>query len=361
MKKILLLTAIAVAGMLVTSCSNDDEQVNTDSQTGVVALKAEVVPMNALYEGDRSASRVITAEYENSINDMHIVAFDAEGNKIYHVYSPMYSENPYTTLLNLGETYKGETVTIYAIANVGHADLFTKVDNGVNYKKADFDQLNVRPYQDNVNNISNGNFVLRSGTGTDLAVINNSQSPIMVSQPLQVTVANNGLTSATLRFIRQDTKITINIVPQKMKIHQYKICKVPLISYLFSQGTNVANVEFRDLDVVEIPEEDKAKTISKQSFHVFENYNPISASILKQTDRYESNIPAGSNPTYVDIVGTPDGYSGNYNYRVYLGGVDSENVIRYEYFTLLRNYEYYLTVKIAGDGTGDPRVTKLSN
>ena len=103
------------------------------------------------------------------------------------------------------------------------------------------------------------------------------------------------------------------------------------------------------------------KTISKQSFHVFENYNPISASILKQTDRYESNIPAGSNPTYVDIVGTPDGYSGNYNYRVYLGGVDSENVIRYEYFTLLRNYEYYLTVKIAGDGTGDPRVTKLSN
>jgi hypothetical protein len=83
--------------------------------------------------------------------------------------------------------------------------------------------------------------------------------------------------------------------------------------------------------------------------------------VLTQIDRYDAKIPTGSHPTYVDIIGTPDGYTGRYRYRVYLGGVDSENVIRYEYFTLLRNYEYYLTVKIAGDGTGDPRVTKLSN
>jgi hypothetical protein len=361
MKKILLLTAIAVAGMLVTSCSNDDEQVNTYSQTGVVALKAEVVPMNALYEGDRSASRAITAEYENSINDMHIVAFDSDGNRIYHVYSPMYSENPYTTLLNLGEAHKGKTVTIYAIANVAHADLFTTPENGKNYTRAEFEQLNVRPYQDIVSNIGEGNFVLKSGGGTPLAVVSNSQSPIMVSGPLQVTVANNGLTSATLRFIRQDTKITINIVPQKMKILEYKICNVPKISYLFSKGENVADVEFQDLPSVEVPDADQAKTISKQSFHVFENYSPISSSVLTQIDRHDAKIPTGSHPTYVDIIGTPDGYTGRYRYRVYLGGVDSENVIRYEYFTLLRNYEYYLTVKIAGDGTGDPRVTKLSN
>lgn len=347
--------------MLVTSCSNDDEQVNTDSQTGVVALKAEVVPMNALYEGDRSASRVITAEYENSINDMHIVAFDSDGNRIYHVYSPMYSENPYTTLLNLGEAHKGKTVTIYAIANVGHADLFTTSEYGKNYTRAEFEQLNVRPYQDIVSNIGEGNFVLKSGGGTELAVVSNSQSPIMVSGPLQVTVANNGLTSATLRFIRQDTKITINIVPQKMKILEYKICNVPKISYLFSKEGNVADVEFQDLPSVVVPVADQAKTISKQSFHVFENYSPISSSVLTQIDRYDAKIPTGSHPTYVDIIGTPDGYTGRYRYRVYLGGVDSENVIRYEYFTLLRNYEYYLTVKIAGDGTGDPRVTKLSN
>ena len=69
----------------------------------------------------------------------------------------------------------------------------------------------------------------------------------------------------------------------------------------------------------------------------------------------------GSTPTSGDFRGSRDGYTGRYRYRVYLGGGDSENVIRYEYFTLLRNYEYYLTVKIAGDGTGDPRVTKLSN
>lgn len=360
MKKILLLTAIAVAGMMVTSCSNDEEQVKTNDQTGVIALKAEVVPMNTLLEGDRSGvSRAITAEYENSINDLHVVAFDSEGNQIYHIYSPMYAENPYTTLLNLGETYKGQTVTLYAIANVGHADLFKTTQNGNNYTKADFEQLNVRPYDDFVDNITAGNLVLKSGGGTTLAVISNSQSPILVTGPLQVTVANNGLTSATLRFIRQDTKITLNIIPQKFKILEYKICNVPKISYLFSHGDNVANVQYDNLSAVLIPEEDQSKTLSKVSFHVFENYNAISSTVLKQTDRYTGNVP--ENATYVDIIGTPDGYTGKYRYRVYLGGVDSENVIRYEYFTLLRNYEYYLTVKIAGDGTGDQRVTKLSD
>lgn len=359
MKKILLLAAMIVAGMMVTSCSNDEEQVKTNDQTGVIALKAEVVPMNTLLEGDRSGvSRAITAEYENSINDLHVVAFDSDGNKIYHIYSPMYADNPYTTLLNLGEAYKGQTVTLYAIANVGHADLFTTNYNGGNYTKTEFEQLNVRPYQDIVSNIGEGNFVLKSGGGTELAVVSNSQSPIMVTGPISVTVANNGLTSAVLRFIRQDTKITLNIVPQKMKILEYKICKIPKISYLFSQGQNVADVEYQDLPSVEVPEEDQAKTISKQSFHVFENYNAISSTVIKQTDRYTGNVPA--NATYVDIIGTPDGYTGRYRYRVYLGGVDTENVIRYEYFTLLRNYEYYLTVKIAGDGTGDPRVEKIS-
>ena len=134
-----------VAGMMTTSCSSDNDGVEqqTNNDAGVIALKAEVVPMNTLLEGERTSSRVITPEYENTISNIHIVAFGADGNKIFHVYSPMYMENPYTTLLNLGSEHAGERVKIYAIANVGDADLFNTTQNGVDNTVANFELLNL--------------------------------------------------------------------------------------------------------------------------------------------------------------------------------------------------------------------------
>ena len=358
MKKILLLTAMIVAGMMTTSCSSDNDGVEqqTNNDAGVIALKAEVVPMNTLLEGERTSSRVITPEYENTISNIHIVAFGADGNKIFHVYSPMYMENPYTTLLNLGSEHAGERVKIYAIANVGDADLFNTTQNGVDNTVANFELLNLRPVGENIaGNITAGNLILKAGNGTSLATISNSSSPIMVAT-LNVTVSNNGLTSATLRFVRQDTKVSLNIIPQNMKVLKYKIGNIPKISYLFSHDENVNNVEYMDMPYTDIPAADQTKTI-KASYHVFENYKDIAAGLTKQMERTDANAPA--NATYVDIIGIPDGYTDSYRYRVYLGGVDIENAVHYDKFSLYRNYEYYLTVKIAGDGTGDPRVSKV--
>ena len=141
MKKILLLTAMIVAGMMTTSCSSDNDgvELQPNNDAGVIALKAEVVPMNTLQEGERTdtRSRVISAEFENTINNIHIVVFGSDGKKIKHFYSPMYVDNPYTTLLNIGSSHAGETVTIYAIANVGDADMFENLEND-EYKNLPF-------------------------------------------------------------------------------------------------------------------------------------------------------------------------------------------------------------------------------
>ncbi|MBE6264692.1 MAG: DUF4906 domain-containing protein [Prevotella sp.] len=363
MKKILLLTAMIVAGMMTTSCSSDNDGVEqqTNNQTGVIALKAEVVPMNTLQEGERTdtRSRVISAEFENTINNIHIVVFGSDGKKIKHFYSPMYVDNPYTTLLNIGSSHAGETVTIYAIANVGDADMFENLENVTDYTQTAFEGLNLRvSATDGVQSIGQGTQLLYSQAGTNLTTINNAEAPVMVTKLENVTVANNGLTRATLSFTRQNTKITLNLIPQKMKIVKYRVCSIPKISYMFNKGTNVSGVEYGDIPYVEVPAADQSKQI-KQAFYVYENYNENIVGATKQTDRCEANIPNGAHPTYVEIVGIPDGFTDQYLYRVYLGGVSSQNEIQYHKITLLRNYEYYVTVKLAGDGTGDPRVSKV--
>lgn len=357
-KKYIILAMMSM--FLLAACSNEEEQ-QTNNQTGVIALKAEVVPMNTLQEGERTdtRSRVISAEYENTINNIHIVVFGSDGKKIKHFYSPMYVDNPYTTLLNIGSSHAGETVTIYAIANVGDADLFEQLENVTDYTQASFEGLNLRAsLTDGVQSISQGTQLLYSQAGTNLTTINNADAPVMVTKLENVTVANNGLTRATLSFTRQNTKLTLNLIPQKMKIIKYRVCSIPKISYVFSKGTNVPEVEYGDIPFVEVPEADQSKTI-KQSYYVYENYNANIVGALKQSDRYEGNMPEGSHPTYLEIIGQPDGFTDQYRYCVYLGGVSSVNEILYHKISLMRNYEYYVTVKLAGDGTGDPRVSKV--
>ena len=62
------------------------------------------------------------------------------GKMIYQIYSPLYVANPYSTLLNLGESAKNKTVHIYAIANIGSGDLF-EISPGKNLKEDDWKDI----------------------------------------------------------------------------------------------------------------------------------------------------------------------------------------------------------------------------
>ena len=353
---------------ITSACSDDESYTLNADKAGTIAVSTEVEPMGVLFDGKPVAgSRAIASDNENVINNLHIVVFNANvgdadyGKMIYQIYSPLYVANPYSTLLNLGETAKNKTVRIYAIANIGSGDLFD-ISPGKNLNEDDFKSIAVYPSDhDDVSRIGAGEYSLYTKTGTPLCNVSTT-APIMVSDAVEVTVANNGLTNVTLRLSRQCTKITLNIIPQKMRIRRYKVWNVPKIASLFSKDENVNDVGYGSLPAEIIDDNDEAaqrQNVIKKSYYVFENYAGRNLAARKATDRHDANIPTGSSPTYVDIWGIPDGYSDTYNYRVYLGGVGADNVIAYDRFSLIRNYEYYVTVKIAGDGTGDLRVSKV--
>ena len=369
MKKKYIILAMMSLFLFVACSSNDDGNIAEATKTGSIAVTTEVEPMGVLFDGKPLAeSRAIASDNENIINNLHIVVFNANigdddyGKMIYQIYSPLYVANPYSTLLNLGESAKNKTVHIYAIANIGSGDLF-EISPGKNLNEDDFKSIAVYPSDpDDVSRIGAGEYSLYTKTGTPLCNVTTT-APIMVSDAVEVTVANNGLTSVALRLFRQCTKITLNIIPQKMRIRRYKVWNVPKISYLFSKDVNVNDVDFGSLPAEIIDdnnEEAQRQNVNKKSYYVFENYAGRNLAARKATDRHDANIPEGSHPTYVDIWGVPDGYTDTYRYRVYLGGVGADNVIAYDRFSLLRNYEYYVTVKIAGDGTGDLRVAKVN-
>ena len=156
----------------ITSACSDDESYTLDAdKAGTIAVSTEVEPMGVLFDGKPVAgSRAIASDNENVINNLHIVVFNANvgdadyGKMIYQIYSPLYVANPYSTLLNLGETAKNKTVRIYAIANIGSGDLFD-ISPGKNLNEDDFKSIAVYPSDpDDVSRIGAGEYSLYTKT-----------------------------------------------------------------------------------------------------------------------------------------------------------------------------------------------------
>ncbi len=344
--KLLGLSACIVGALALASCSDSvyEEVQNPGKGETTVTFSTNIVA--PVETGELSGRALGGDNTDNRIDNLHVVAFNAQGTMVAHGYTASsQAANGGTFSMNIAGSL--DNLTFYAIANIGNPEVFA--NHALN--KEAFEALTIKSAD---GDIASGNYSLYNGA-VKLCDITGATAPVLVSGEVAVTVTNN-VATVTLNLVRQCAKVTVNITASDGKqIFAYQVRNVMAVSTLKTaeNGGNPPQVEYCDAPVEEIT---PTTTVTK-SFYVYENYNDRVAGITSQTQRNSKVAPPHA--TYVNVWTRKqmDGTNWDIMYQVYPGGINQQQQVDLTEFVLVRNHNYNVTVTLRGDGSADPRVS----
>lgn len=343
MKKYII---IFVSLLMMASCSNEIATSGESSEKAILKLSLSAEP--------NINSRSINAAADNAIYDCTILTFNSNGNlsgKGYQTVAGGLSKFDMQIALS---TNKGETCTVYAIANTNNPNLFDSIQT-----KDDFLDLVVffsSPEAYAAGNISIG--------GTELT----TNGQLMVSDGVDVQITD-GVVPFKLKLYSQSAKLNFTInnplgdAINGHKIKGYKLCHVPLSGYLYNKYKN-ANVNtsystpngtYADFPAVNVTGDSTAVHFTyymNENRMGVETENPITV----ETDRTAEHAP--DNATYLEVYVVSNASHKSGTYRFYLGNmVDNINHSYINNYNVLRGYNYDVTINLNDMDIADSRFT----
>jgi hypothetical protein len=285
---------------------------------------------------------------ESTINDIHLLVYNADNVLIGHKYFTSPTGSPVSLQMTVRA---GSGYTVYGIANTGNSGLFS---SSAVATKAGL-EVQTTALLSSYNDIGNGSYLLMSGSATNLAV----------------NASSSGSASAcSLSLKRLAAKVTLNVSivdGSGITLSGYRIYGLPRKSYYIAHPL-VTTEEIADdtntsraMDAC-LPASSGDWTDSGQitlsnvtsfntSFYMYENRAGVNSSITAQKNKIKANAPGtpADSAAYVVIYGKGTGYS-SLSWKIYLGTNNTSN------FNMKRNWQYTYTIKLKVNES-DTRIT----
>ncbi|MBE6262418.1 MAG: hypothetical protein E7104_00380 [Prevotella sp.] len=351
MKKILLLL---IAAFALASCTHVDEAGTPESPKEKHVLHVKL-------SSQGSGSRAIDPTDEYAIHSCYIVTFDESGQMVGSgAIGFNQAQTAVDTEIEISTNY-GERIKAYAVANTGNSTVFSHIETYNQFKDV---VAKIQQPED-----------LGNGVVTVNGIELHNQGQLMVSQPMDdfVTVAAD-MEAVNLTLVNQCAALKFTIIPSSkeatgeevlnpVKIVGYRLCHVPLSSYLLPDNMDLALAQNANA-VVAPPQSagygdfayEPINNTNRQVFtkYIFENVcgRGTSTSAL---ERYGTGVAADG--TYLEIEVECKGVHGTY--RFYLGDVTNSSTSDPDYhaYNLYRHQDYNITININSVAIDDSRFT----
>lgn len=266
---------------------------------------------------------------ETTIEDMHVLVYDSNGELIGQEYQASDTKIAVTT-------HRANGCKVYVVANTHKPDLFKGYDI---HRETYFKEM--------VHSLS---------VWSELT--DGSNLPMTGSTTVDITTSTQEL---TMQVHRMAAKITLNIgvkAGSGITILNYKIYNVPLRSYYVlhplateantddttaGQDAPLSADHWADSPVMTLT---GGTTSVSRTFYMYENRQGVNSNIGQQSDKSSGNAP--EHATYVEINGIVNSLT--VSWKVYLGANNTSN------FNIKRNCQYTYTITL-NDKYSDTRVT----
>ena len=327
-KKYLILVVMVQAALMLTACVTDNDNSATEGNVSVSVSVTDPVGVGS--------SRAITAANENTISNLHILAFNNEtGVMLSNGYTEVDNLSNITCKLAIAGVQETQ-VAVYAIANLGNQTAFD--DHSITL--SEFENMYVKAAD--ADGCTQGTFSLyKAGDETPVATVTNETHALMISNKAIKRLALAGV-GFKLNLVRLVPKFVLNLYGNDVQLLSYRFVNMPVGDYLVGHDEDMTGTDYQSSTKVDLGSTALAENIS---YYGFKSYNaPISSSIItNQRDRIEGKAPATA--AYLEVTACkPSEPSLAYYYRIYLGGVDADGNPDATQFNILRNHNYNLNI-----------------
>ena len=280
---------------------------------------------------------------ESTINDIHLLVYNADNVLIGHKYFTSPTGSPVSLQMTVRA---GSGYTVYGIANTGNSGLFS---SSAVATKAGL-EAQTTALLSSYDDVGNSSYLLMSG-----------------SEP-NVTVSTSSST-CSLSLKRLVAKVTLNVSiadGSGITLSGYRIYGLPRKSYYIAHPLDTEE-DITDTNTSRatdtcLPASSGDWTESGQitlsdvtslntSFYMYENRAGVESSITDQKNKVKANAPAtpADSAAYVVIYGKGTGYS-SLSWKIYLGANNTNN------FNMKRNWQYTYTITLKANES-DTRIT----
>jgi hypothetical protein len=248
-------------------------------------------------------------------------------------------------------TNRGESCDVYAIANTNNPNLFDNIQN--------FDQFHDMFLSfDTAQDLVDGK--LKIG---NTSITTNGQ--LMTSEKIRVKVTD-GIVPFRIKLYSQSAKIKFTINAEMgdaingFRVKGYQMFNVPLSGYLDNRYKNINPASafeapggtygnYPRVNLTDNP------TVVNFTYYMNESHQGevLDDPATSVKERTAAHAPAHA--TYLEVyVANMEGRTGTYRY--YLGNLVTDiTASRYNYYNILRGYDYYVTINLNDIYETDPR------
>ena len=329
---------------ITNACSDDVVTSEKESVKGILKLTLEA--------GHDITARSINTAADDSIYDCTILTFNSSGKISGKGYQAV-EKGVLKFDMQIGlSTNRGETCTVYAIANTNNPTLFDGIQTETEFK-------DIIVSFSTPENYAAGNISIGS-----VAVSNNGQ--LMVSDGVAVQVTD-GIVPFRLELYRQCAKVNFTInapladAINGFRLKGYRLCNVPLSGFLhdiyknesINNAYDVPNGTYSNFPAVNITGD---STIVHFTYYMNENHMGKVTSNPASSSAERTAVHAPANATYLEVyVADMSGKQGTYRY--YLGNLITDiNASEFNYYNILRGYDYYVTINLNDIDENDGRL-----
>ncbi len=347
MKKYLILF---ISALVLASCSNEVDTTHVKSyEKAVLKLSLSAAPNLDSRSG-------IALDADSTIYDCTILTFDLDGNisgKGYEAISGGVARFDMQVGLS---TNRGDSCIVYAIANTNNPNLFDNIQN--------YDQFHSMFLSfDTPEDLVAGNIKIGNNTLGFTSLTTNGQ--VMTSDGVRVKVTD-GIVPFRIKLYSQSAKIKFTIKAEMgdaingFRVKGYQMFCVPLSGYLDNRYKGIEPESAFEAPLGQYGNYPRVNltgdsTIVHFTYYMNESHqgeklvNP--ATSVKE--RTAAHAPAHA--TYLEVyVADMEGHTGTYRY--YLGNLVTDiTASKFNYYNILRGYDYYVTINLNDIDDTDPR------
>ena len=342
MKKYLILF---ISALVLASCSNEvDTTPVKSSEKAVLKLSLSTAPNLDSRSG-------IALDDDGIIYDCTILTFDLDGNISGKGYEAI-SGGVSTFDMQVGlSTNRGESCDVYAIANTNNPNLFDNIQN--------FDQFHDMFLSfDTAQDLVDGN--LKIG---NTSITTNGQ--LMTSEKIRVKVTD-GIVPFRIKLYSQSAKIKFTINAEMgdaingFRVKGYQMFNVPLSGYLDNRYKNINPAtafeapggtygNYPRVNLTDNP------TVVNFTYYMNESHQGEVLDNPAKSVKERTAAHAPEHATYIEVyVANMEGRTGTYRY--YLGNLVTDiTASKFNYYNILRGYDYYVTINLNDIDETDPR------
>ena len=347
MKKYLILF---ISALVLASCSNEvDTTPVKSSEKAVLKFSLSAAP-------NLDSRGGIVLDADSTIYDCTILTFDLDGNisgKGYEAISGGVARFDMQVGLS---TNRGDSCIVYAIANTNNPNLFDGVQN--------YDQFHSMFLSfDKPDDLVAGNIKIGNNTLGFTSLTTNGQ--LMTTEAIKVKITD-GIVPFRLKLYSQSAKIkfTINAPTgdaiNGFRLKGYQLFMVPLSGYLDNRYKGIepdAAFEAPGGTYGNYPRVNLAgdSTVVHFTYYMNESHQGEQKSNPATSVKERTAAHAKPHATYIEVyVADMAGKQGTYRY--YLGNLTTDiNNSKFNYYNILRGYDYYVTINLNDIDVSDPR------